>query len=278
MAIINTLYNTNPYQDKIMGGVQGDPNPFGYQNQINDFVIDNEDYQEIPGFNFKDAPTSLTSRLTNRQFFNNRAVQNPFEKTMSGITSAIDKTKSGIGKGFNIGKQGLLSALSFATGVPLGILGMLPERDYRQNVVEDFYSDPNTRGLMSQIPGMDQYNTVSGGLFGTDTNYGLSGAIDKRMARINKTLAKQKKNKSKVLQQRLKDLQELKAREAKALADAQAKQAANLESQRRGRRPGSGCDGGTKDSGGPTGGYSYDAGGREGFGYGLKDGGLAGLL
>jgi hypothetical protein len=44
----------------------------------------------------------------------------------------------------------------------------------------------------------------------------------------------------------------------------QAKQAANLESQRRGRRPGSGDDGpGTKDSGGQTGGYSYDSGGRK---------------
>jgi hypothetical protein len=61
--------------------------------------------------------------------------------------------------------------------------------------------------------------------------YGLSGAIDKRMATIQKTLGKKK---SAVLEQRLKDLQELKAREAKALADAQAKQAANLESQRRG--------------------------------------------
>ena len=30
---------TNLYQDKIMGGVRGDPNPFGYQNQINDFVL-----------------------------------------------------------------------------------------------------------------------------------------------------------------------------------------------------------------------------------------------
>ncbi len=67
---------------------------------------------------------------------------------------------------------------------------MLPERDYRQNTIDDFYSDPSTRGLMSQIPGMDQYNTVSGGLFGTDTNYGLSGAIDKRMATIQKTLGK----------------------------------------------------------------------------------------
>jgi len=71
---------------------------------------------------------------------------------------------------------------------------------------------------MSQIPGMDQYNTVSGGLFGTDTNYGLSGAIDKRMATIQKTLEKKK---SKVLEQRLKDLQALKDREAKALQAAQ---------------------------------------------------------
>jgi hypothetical protein len=41
-----------------------------------------------------------------------------------------------------------------------------------------------------------------------------------------------------------------------------------------GRRPGSGGDGpGTRDSGGSTGGYSYDSGGRQGFGYGLADGG-----
>ena len=269
---------TNLYQDKIMGGVQGDPNPFGYQNQINDFVIDNEDYQEIPGFNFKDAPTSLMSRMQNTQFLNNPRtgfIDNTLMQTGNPGNSIIDKARSGIGKGFNLGKQGLLSALGFATGLPAGVLGMLPERDYRQNVVEDFYSDPNTRGLMSQIPGMDQYNTVSGGLLnmltggkmGEETTYGLSGAIDKRMATINKTL---KKKKSAVLEQRLKDLQELKTREAKALADAQAKQAANLESQRRGRRPGSGGDGpGTKDSGGPTGGYSYDSGGRQGFGYGL---------
>ena len=46
----------NTYLDKIMGGVQGDPNPFGYQNQVNNFVIDNEPFDEIPGFNFIDAP------------------------------------------------------------------------------------------------------------------------------------------------------------------------------------------------------------------------------
>ena len=263
---------TDLYQDKIMGGVQGDPDPFGYQNQINNFVIDNEDYQEIPGFNFKDAPTSLMSRIQNPQFFNNPRtgfIDNTLMQKGNPGNTIFDKARSGIGKGFNLGKSAIGGIASLITGVPgIGaLLGMLPERDYRQNVIEDFYSDPNTRGLMSQIPGMDQYNTVSGGLFGTDTNYGLSGAIDKRMATIQKTLGKKK---SKVLEQRLKDLQALKDREAKALRDARDKAAANLESQRRGRRPGSGGDGpGTKDSGGPTGGYSYDSGGRQGFGYGL---------
>ena len=236
---------TDLYQDKIMGGVQGDPDPFGYQNQINNFVIDNEDYQEIPGFNFIDAPTSLMSRIQNPQFFNNPRTGfidntlmqrgNPgntiFDKARSGIGKSFDLGKSAIGKGFDLGKSAIGGIASLITGVPgIGaLLGMLPERDYRQNTIDDFYSDPSTRGLMSQIPGMDQYNTVSGGLFGTDTNYGLSGAIDKRMATIQKTLAKQKKNKSKVLQQRLKDLQELKAREAKTLADAKAKQTSSFD-------------------------------------------------
>ena len=55
---------------------------------------------------------------------------------------------------------------------------------------------------------------ITGGKMGEETTYGLSGAIDKRIARINKTL---KKKKSKVLEQRLKDLQALKDREAAAL-------------------------------------------------------------
>jgi hypothetical protein len=50
-----------------------------------------------------------------------------------------------------------------------------------------------------------------------------------------------------------------------------------------GRRPGSGGaaiardDQGDRDAG-QTGGYGYDRGGREGFGYGLKDGGLAAMF
>jgi hypothetical protein len=313
MAIINTLYNTNPYQDKIMGGLEGDPltnisNKFarsgpgidqGFINQYNleqrnDPMFDNEEYKEIPGFNFKDAPieTSFFKRMSDPAFKpymdnpNRGIIDNLILSKGNPDASLVNKTKNIGKKGFNIGKKALLSALGFATGIPLGILGMLPERDPRQNAVEDFYSDPKTRGLMSKIPGMENYNTVSGGLLnmltggkmGEETTYGLSGAIDKRMERINKTLAKQRKNKkrqeSEVLKQRLKDLQALKDREAAALADARAKQSANLESQRRGRRPTAPTGGGTRDdqgdrSRGQTGGYSYDSGGRQGFGYGL---------
>ena len=57
----------------------------------------------------------------------------------------------------------------------------------------------------------------------------------------------------------------------------EAAAAASARAGASGRRPGSGGGGGTKDSGGPTGGYSYDSGGREGYGYGLADGGLINL-
>ncbi len=154
----------------------------------------------------------------------------------------VDKTKDKLGKGFNIGKQGILTALGFATKAPLGLLSlvgkMLPEMDPRQKALREFYGYDNI-GRVPQGQLMAGYNPVSGGLlnaltggkYGDETTYGLSGAIDKRIARIQKTLAKQRKDKrrkeSEVLQQRLKDLQALKDREAKVLADA-TKQKANI--------------------------------------------------
>ena len=66
-----------------------------------------------------------------------------------------------------------------------------------------------------------------------------------------------------------------------AIRDAEAAAAANLaNAQRRGRRPTAPRGSGIQDSqslgnesAGQTGGYSYDSGGRQGFGYGLADGG-----
>ncbi|MDC3309043.1 hypothetical protein OAV26_02330 [Crocinitomicaceae bacterium] len=233
---INT---TEPYQDLIM-------NPDYMPNRLQNLerFADNrfEDLDFQPGFNFKDAPnktSNLIESYQNRSYLNNPnrgIIDNLILSRGNPDASLVNRTKDMGKKGFNIGKQALLSGLGFATGIPLGILGMLPERDPRQNAVEDFYSDPNTRGLMSRIPGMENYNTVSGGLLnaltggkmGEETTYGLGGAIDKRIARIQKTL---KKKKSAVLEQRVKDLQALKAREAKALEASRA--ASRLQDARR---------------------------------------------
>jgi len=103
----------------------------------------------------------------------------------------------------------------------------------------------------------------------------LNDAIDRRIARIKKTLEKKQ---SSVLENRIKALEELKKQEAAALQAARDKVSAQLESQRRGDRPTAPTGGGVRDSGGPTGGYSYSGGKREGFGYGLKNGGIVDLL
>ena len=284
----------NTYQDLIM-------NPEYMPNRLQNLemypTVDNVSsrldtpFSEKPGFDFINAPieTSFFKRMTDPAFIPYRnnprrgIIDNFLMQRGNPGNTIIDKAKSGFGKGINLGKTAISGIASLLTGLPgLGILTNLsPERDYRQGILEDFYSDPSTKGLMSQIPGMENYNIVSGGLLnaltggkmGDETTYGLSGAIDKRMETIKKTL---KKKKSAVLEKRLKDLQALKDREAKALEDARAKQSAKLESQRRGRRPGTGGGGppgtsGVEDSNdaGGTGGFSYDAGGREGFGYGL---------
>jgi len=141
-----------------------------------------------------------------------------------------------------------------------------------EKAMRDFYGSQfgltDTGQVASGI--MQGYNPVS--MFGGP---GLSQSIDKRLARIAKT-EKQKKAKglelSKQLIERRKQLEALKARESAAASK-------QLESQRIGRRPGTGGGGeGRQDSGGPTGGFSYDSGGRQGFGYGLKDGGIVNLL
>ena len=221
-------------------------------------------FQEIPGFNFVDAPTSFLSRIQNSQFLNNPRkgiIDNTLMQKGNPGNTIFDK-------GVDLGKAAVSGIASLATGIPgvealLSAFGpMSPEDQAMKDFYEANFGLTDTGQVATGI--MAGYNPVS--LFGST---GLNQAIDKRIARIQKTLQKKKSN---VLQQRLKDLQALKAKEAAASAKA-------LEAQRIGRRPSAPSgDGGVKDSGGPTGGYSYDSGGRQGFGYGLKSGGLAGLL
>ena len=74
--------------------------------------------------------------------------------------------------------------------------------------------------------------------------------------------------------------EEIRKAEAAAAAAAAAQAAALANAQRTGRRPTAPRGSGIQDSqslgnpsAGQTGGFSYDSGGRQGFGYGLADGG-----
>ena len=59
----NTGIMSTPYIDRIMD--PGSMRAAAYRS------IENEPYEEIPGFNFIDAPTSLKSRIQNPEFLNN---------------------------------------------------------------------------------------------------------------------------------------------------------------------------------------------------------------
>jgi len=258
----NTGILSTPYTDRII-----DPNriPGRIQEAVEPQyrIRDQLSRDFLQGGLFRDAKQGLGQ------------TKDAFLEDVSGlrnmIGSGINKTKSGIGKGFDLGKAAIGGIASLVTGIPgLGLLlNALGPMSPEQKAMRDFYGSEFGLDDIGRVQSgiMQGYNPVS--MFG---GVGLNQAIDKRIDRINKTLAKQKKNKSKALQDRLKELQALKAKESAAASK-------QLESQRIGRRPGTGGGGeGRQDSGGPTGGYSYDSGGRQGFGYGLKNGGLVSLL
>ena len=164
-----------------------------------------------------------------------------------------------------------VSGIPFVGQIAQGIGGLLSnifqESPEQKNFRENIATDPEYQNLVNSIPGMSNYNQI----FGMGSGRGLMGAIDKRLATLAKTEKRQGVKFSNTLKERRKKLEALREIERQ-------KEAAFLESQRRGRRPGTGGGGGVQDSGGSTGGYSYDSGGREGFGYGLKDGGLVSLF
>jgi len=198
----------------------------------------------------------------------------PKESLRSIIGSQLQNVKTKAGQGFDFAKQLPGMALSAITGIPFagqilqGIGSMFRETPEQRNFRENIATDPEYQSLVSQIPGMSNYNQI----FGMGSGRGLLGAIDKRLATLARTEKRQGVNFSETLKERRKKLEALRELERQ-------KESEFLESQRRGRRPGTGGDGGggVRDSGGPTGGYSYDSGGRQGFGYGLRDGGLASL-
>jgi hypothetical protein len=267
------------YEDLIM-------NPDFMPNRLQNLerFADNrfEDFQEIPGFDFKDAPieTSFFKRMTDPNFMPYRnnprlgIIDNLILSKGNPEASLVNRIKdtatSGIRKGVDLGKAAISGILSLA-GIPgIGALAnLLPERDYRQSALEDFYGSVQNGTIQSGL--MAGYNPVSGGLlnmltggrYGDPTKFGLAPAIDRRIARIRKTL--QKKD-SKVLEQRLKDLQELKKQEAAvlreaAIADNARREQSTIERARQ-AAPDVYRDAGREGRLGPGGGFSTT--GREG--------------
>lgn len=204
----------------------------------------------------------------------------PKESLRNIIGSQLQNAKTNIGQkvgqGFDFAQQIPGMLLSAATGIPFagqiaqgigGLLGsVFQESPEQKNFKENIATDPEYQNLVNSIPGMSNYNQI----FGMGSGRGLMGAIDKRLSTLARTEKRQGVNFSDTLKERRKKLEALREIERQ-------KESEFLESQRRGRRPGSGGSGqGTPDSGGTTGGYSYDGGGRQGFGYGLKYGGRVG--
>jgi hypothetical protein len=237
----------------------------------------------IPIFN-KTMPSSMNSGVTNANNFRSmllddlRNLPSDFRTSLGQTKDALVEDFSGLGsflkdksiQGFDFAKQIPGMAISAITGVPLlgqGLVSLFsgmkesPEEKAARDFYEKKYGLTNTGQVASGI--MQGYNPVS--LFGGP---GLLNSIDKRLATILRT--EQGKNKkglelSQELINRRKELENLRAQESAAASDL-------LESQRRGRRPETGGGGpGISDKGAPagTGGYSYDSGGRQGFGYGL---------
>ena len=156
---------------------------------------------------------------------------------------------------------------------PMNLLTGMFKESPEQRAMMDLYNSGEYQDVLGQIPGAENLNPV----YGMGAGYGLSGALGKRLAMRNSQ--KTQDRISKLSQQR---------RDKFAAQSAAIEQAISLEKAKIGARIGASGKiptsggGGTPDQGGTYGGYSYGGegqqAGRQGYGYGLRDGGLATLF
>ena len=186
-------------------GVNSYMGPGGIDAALPDFdlsIPQNVPGMTSPAISFRNAPVDFMMRQ------NNPAVFDPMVNAKNFAQSFPSNVRSGITKGLDLGKSAIGGLASLALGIPglnfaLDALQETPE----QSFMKDFYG--------SQF-GLDSVGRLSSGIMTGYSPIGLSKSIDKRMATIEKTL---KTKKSKVLEQRLKDLQALKDKEQKARMD-----------------------------------------------------------
>jgi len=178
--------------------------------------------------------------------YNNLIIPSLESKQKSNIfTDAINRFKSFGDKNKLAG--GILKAGSFLKDPAMALftsaMGMLPKEDPMATATRNFYgknfglkSDNRiASGIMENynpVYGSDLLNKISQGII-PESGYGLTNAIDKRIAKINETLKKYDKYKygSKAFDQdkynqqieKIKKLEAIKQKEALALKEAQEK-------------------------------------------------------
>jgi hypothetical protein len=228
-------------------------------------------------FQNSSIPQNFRTRMNNPFFerptlSNASTLSNYLNQGLGGVTGIKEK----MGQGWDFAKQLPGMAMSALSGIPgAGLLmGMLPKTSPEQKAMMELYNSEDYQNVLNQIPGMANYNPV----YAMGSGYGLTNAINKRLATLAKTRKRQGDDFSDTLRKREEDLKNLLAQEA-------SKDFARIGAS--GRRPGSGSGPTTQDTaaaggyspgqaGAGTGGYSYDSGGRQGYGYGLKYGGRVG--
>jgi len=247
--------------DKLTDYAQGLKSLFDSSVLANEPQLNIEDFQTQ---NIEELPpvASIPNNFLNYNFKNDR---NRFTPINEGILSIKNKLGDLKDSGIDLGRLALSGMGRLAAGPVGGILGSIigsVKESPEQKAMKNFYGNEFGLDDIGRVQSgvMKGYAPVS--LFG---GVGLNQAIDKRLAAILKTEENKKKKGLELSQDLIKRRKELEALKAKESAAAST----FLESQRLGRRPSAPSGDGVKDSGGPTGGYSYDSGGREGFGYGL---------
>ena len=263
------------YQDLIMNP---EYMPNRLQNIERNVAIDNMDFEEIPGFNFKDAPTSLKSRLNNLEYINNpnkgiidnmilsrgnpekslfNKTKNMFSNVKDGIVNVGQRFKEGAGMIFSP-----LTALASmrnplnpkASNYNPNLVGQLNALDQMGNML---YRDPNSGALKygsgSVLSGQ---NAISG--FGTND---YLEQLEKKQAYFDKRIAANKKYNKDTYAATLAEIEKEKARQAAITAAANAAASNNNQGGGGDGRYGRGSDGQ----------QSYDFG--QGFGIGATTGG-----
>jgi len=122
------------------------------------------------------------------------------------LQSGIDKLKKLLPEDFDLNSAIIKTAINSAIGKPVTVFldilkSILPEQDPRQTALNEFYTTGAGAQYMNPsspnyIPGMENYNIVSGGLLNTitggaagdPTTYGLQEAYQSRINTIENTL------------------------------------------------------------------------------------------